>query len=345
MNDLEFTFDEAPWQALLDETRGSSVSALTLLTLLEGEEEETAREVLESLDEQGTSLDLTELKPRPDGQAALRLKQELSFARGGGDIHSLDENDPLRFYLEEVAATPAFGDEDVLAMEAQKGREAAMTALTNLGLSRVIQLAKDHAGLGVLLLDLIQEGNLGLWSAIGSYRGGDYGAHRDFYIRNAISRAIVMQARANGLGQKMRAAMEDYRAVDERLLSDLGRNATIEELAEELHMSVEETEAVSKMMNDARLLNMAVAPVEEKEEEETEVNQAVEDTAYFQMRSRITELLSVLSERDAKLLSLRFGLEGGLPKSSSEVGALLGLTAAEVTKLEGELLERLRKED
>ncbi len=343
MNDLEFTFDEAPWQALLDGSRGGSVSALSLLALLESEEDETAREVLESLDEQGTSLDLTELKPQPSGQAALRLKQELSFAHGGADVRTLDENDPLRFYLEEVAATPACGDEDVLAMEVQKGSEDAMTALTNLGLSRVIQIAKEHAGKGVLLLDLIQEGNLGLWSAIGSYRGGDYSAHRDFYIRNAIARVIVMQARANGLGQKMRAAMEDYRAVDERLLSDLGRNATIEELAEELHMSVEEAEAVRKMMDDARLLSMAVAPMEEKEEEDAD--RAVEDTAYFQMRSRITELLSVLSERDAKLLSLRYGLEGGLPKSASEVGALLGLTAAEVTKLEGELLQRLRNED
>lgn len=344
MNDLEFTFDEAPWQELLDECRGGCVSALSLLTMLEGEEEDTAREILESLDEQGISLDLTELKPQSVGQAALRLKQELSFAKGGGDIRSLDENDPLRFYLEEVAATSAYGDEDVLAMEAQKGREDAMTALTNLGLSRVIQLAEEHAGLGVLLLDLIQEGNLGLWSAIGSYRGGSYGAHRDFYIRNAIARAIVMQARANGLGQKMRAAMEDYRAVDERLLSDLGRNATPEELAEELHMSVEETEAVRKMMDDARLLNMAVTPMEEKEEDE-EDDRAVEDTAYFRMRSRITELLSVLSESEAKLLSLRFGLDGGLPKSASEVGAMLGLTASEVTELEGRLLQRLRDED
>lgn len=344
MNDLEFTFDEAPWQSLLDESAGGSVSALKLLALLEGEEEDTALEVLESLDGQKTSLDISDLVVNPTGQAALRLKQEKSFASDGIDLRMLEENDPLRVYLQEVSATPAFGDEDVLAMEAMGGSESDMAQLANLGLSRVIALASRQAGRGVLLLDLIQEGNLGLWSAIGSYCGGDYGAHRDFFINNAIARAVFMQARATGLGQKVRSAMEDYRAVDERLLSDLGRNPTTEELALELHMSVEETEAVRKMMDDARLLSMAVAPLEEKEEEE-EADQAVEDTAYFQMRSRVTELLSVLSESESKLLSLRFGLDGGLPKSAAEVGAILGLTASEVSRLEGELLAKLRSEE
>lgn len=344
MNDLEFTFDEAPWQSLLDESAGGSVSALKLLALLEGEEEGTALEVLESLDGQKTSLDISDLVVNPTGQAALRLKQEKSFASDGIDLRMLEENDPLRVYLQEVSATPAFGDEDVLAMEAMGGSESDMAQLANLGLSRVTALASRQAGRGVLLLDLIQEGNLGLWSAIGSYCGGDYGAHRDFFINNAIARAVFMQARATGLGQKVRSAMEDYRAVDERLLSDLGRNPTTEELALELHMSVEETEAVRKMMDDARLLSMAVAPLEEKEEEE-EAGQAVEDTAYFQMRSRVTELLSVLSESESKLLSLRFGLDGGLPKSAAEVGAILGLTASEVSRLEGELLAKLRSEE
>lgn len=344
MNDLEFTFDEAPWQSLLDESAGGSVSALKLLALLEGEEEDTALEVLESLDGQKTSLDISDLVVNPTGQAALRLKQEKSFASDGIDLRMLEENDPLRVYLQEVSATPAFGDEDVLAMEAMGGSESDMAQLANLGLSRVIALASRQAGRGVLLLDLIQEGNLGLWSAIGSYCGGDYGAHRDFFINNAIARAVFMQARATGLGQKVRSAMEDYRAVDERLLSDLGRNPTTEELALELHMSVEETEAVRKMMDDARLLSMAVAPLEEKEEEE-EADQAVEYTAYFQMRSRVTELLSVLSESESKLLSLRFGLDGGLPKSAAEVGAILGLTASEVSRLEGELLAKLRSEE
>lgn len=340
----EFVFEELPWEQYLNALQGGRASALHLLALLEGEEEEDAREVLESLDERGIFLDLTDLQALPAGQAALRLKEESAFAKTGIDMRTLNPGDPLRLYLEEVAGTPAFGDEAVLAVEAMQGREEAAGLLTNLGLSKVISLAAEQAGRGVLLLDLIQEGNLGLWNAIASYRGGDYAAHRDFYIQNAIARAIAMQARANGLGQKMRSAMEDYRAVDERLLSDLGRNPTTEELAEELHMSVEETEAVGKMMNDARLLNMAVKPVEPEEETEGE-DQAVEDTAYFQMRSRITELLSVLSEKESKLLSLRYGLDGGLPKSASEVGSLLNLTASEVTELEGKLLERLRNED
>lgn len=343
MNDLEFTFDENPCEQYLNSLQGSKASALHLLALLEGEDEETARQTLEDLDMQGIVLDITQLNTVPAGQAALRLKQEASLAKGGRiNRRGLDPADPLRLYLDEVAATPAYGDENILAMEAAEGNDASAAALTNLGLSRVIELACEQAGKGVLLLDLIQEGNLGLWSAVGSYSAGEYAAHRDFYIRNAIARALAMQARANGLGQKMRTAMEDYRAVDERLLSELGRNPTAEELAEELHMTLPEVEAVRKMLDDARLLNMAVPPAEEPEEEEADM--AVEDTAYFQMRSRITELLSVLRPEEAKLLTLRYGLEGGLPKSAAEVGNILGLTADEVTRMEAGLLSRLRTE-
>lgn len=340
----EFVFEQSPWEDFLDGHSGGKVSALQLLTLLEGEDEDTAREALESLDEQGIALDVSDLPAVFTGQAAQRLKQEGQWAVQGLHPRELEAGDPLRLYLEEVAATPAFGDEAVLALEVLDGSETAAAQLTNLGLSRVIQIANAHAGRGVLLLDLIQEGNLGLWTAVSTYSGGDYSRQRDFYIENAMARCIAMQARANGLVQKMRAAMEDYRAVDERLLSDLGRNPTVEEIAQELHMTVSEAESVGKMLDNARLLNIAQPP-EEPEEAPEEENLAVEDTAYFQMRSRIMELLSVLDEADSKLLTLRYGLEGGLPKDAAEVGRILGLTASEVTVREGRILARLRTEN
>jgi RNA polymerase primary sigma factor len=129
--------------------------------------------------------------------------------------------------------------------------------------------------------------------------------------------------------------------VDERLLGELGRNPTLEEIAEELHMSLEETTAVKKMLDNARLMSQNKQP-EEIEEVSEEEDQAVENTALFQMRQRILDLLSGVSEEDAKLLTLRFGLEGGRPLSPEETGRKLGLTPEEVVAREGAALAQLR---
>lgn len=256
-------------------------------------------------------------------------------------LTALEENDPLRLYLEELAAIPACGDEAVLAMDCAAGKESAREQLMNLCLSRVVELAKEHVGNGILLLDLIQEGNLGAWRAIVCYESGDFAQHRDWFIRQYMAQAITLQARANGVGLKMRQAMEDYKAVDERLLSELGRNATLEEIAQEMHITPEEAEMVRDTLDSARLLSQARAANAPKKEE-LEEEQHVEDTALFQARQRILDLLSGLNEEDAKLLTLRFGLEGGLPLSPEETGRKLGLTPEEVIQREAAALKQLR---
>jgi RNA polymerase primary sigma factor len=209
-------------------------------------------------------------------------------------------------------------------------------------LSRVLDRSYEMVGRGVLLLDLIQEGSLGLWQAILAYEGGDFESHCDWQIRWDLARTVTMQARANGVGQRLRQAMEDYRAVDERLLSDLGRNPTMEEIAVELHMRVEEADSVRKMLEDARVLAKVKQPAVDEEEEKEAEEQAVEDTALFQMRQRISDLLSGLPEEDQKLLSLRFGLEGGKPLSPEETGRRLDMTAEEVVAAEAAALSKLR---
>jgi RNA polymerase primary sigma factor len=156
-----------------------------------------------------------------------------------------------------------------------------------------------------------------------------------------MAKAIVLQARSQGTGQRLRTAMEDYRAVDERLLGDLGRNPTLAEIAEELHITEEEAEAVRRMLENARMMQKA-RPQEEEPEETPDDEQAVENTGLFQMRARIAEMLSGLSQQDQTLLTLRFGLEGGLPLSTEEVGRKLGLTPEEVTMREAAALSMLR---
>ena len=339
-----FQFEQSPWEAFLDTCKnGAAISAWNLISMLEEEDDEAVEEAFQIIQEKQMLLDLSSLpRTAPTGQAAQRLKQEKEYAQNGLVLSHMEENDPLRLYLEEIAGVPAFGDEALLAEQLLSGSKTAAEQLTVLGLSRVVEKAAEYAGWNVLLLDLIQEGSVGLWEAIG-YRGGDYFAHRDRMIHNAICKAIILQARNNGLGQKMRQSLQDFRRMDEKLLAELGRNPSLEEIAAGMKITPEEAECLKKMMDDAVLLEQAEKLVQPKEET-PEDNQAVEDTAYFQMRQRIAELLSQLDEQDQKILTLRFGLENGRPLSAEEVGRSLGLTSGEVSQREAAALAKLRTE-
>lgn len=344
MTRIDFDFGDSAWELTRDSLKkGGSISVARFLTLMEGESEDAVQEALQDIQERQILLDIADLpKLSSDGEAAVRLRREQQLVQQGILLTALEENDPLRLYLEELAGIPVCGDEAVLAADCAAGKEAAREQLLNLSLSRVVELAKEHTGHGVLLLDLIQEGSLGAWQAIACYESGNFAAHRDWFIRQAMAQAITLQARAYGVGQKMRQAMEDYRSVDERLLGELGRNATLEEIAVELRMTPEEAEMVRDTLDSARMLSQARAANAPKEETPEEEGAHVEDTALFQMRQRIADLLEGVSEQDAKLLSLRFGLEGGLPLSPEETGRKLGLTPEEVIAREAAALAQLR---
>ena len=344
MNSLDFTFEQTPWQRFLATKQMADViSAAQMLTLLESEDDQALEDALEDLETACMVLDVSDL-PRPGGvgESAQRLRREMQLAKKGIRAEDFDENDPLRLYLEEIAAIPVCGDEAILAESCRRGDKSVGEKLTNLGLSRVVQLAQEYTGYGVLLLDLIQEGSLGLWQAISTYSHGEYASHRDRWIRFYLARAVTLQAHAGGVGQKMRTALEDYRAIDQRLLSELGRNPTLEEIAQELHMDMEQTLAVKKMLDDASILARIKQPPVSQEEEEEASEQAIEDTALFQLRSRVGQLLSTLGEEDQKLLSLRFGLEGSKPKTPAEAGEILGITAEEAVAREAAALAKLR---
>lgn len=342
MTSLEFTFDEPAWEKVLGALEpDTTYSALRFLTLLEGEQEQSFEDALLLLQEKHILLDLQDLpKPSYTSEAAVRLRREEQLVKDGLLPQALEENDPLRLYLQELAAVPVCGDPHLLAEKLLAGDQSAAQKLTDLMLSRVIERAYELTGRGMLLLDLIQEGSLGLWQGLLSYTGGDIEKHCDWHIRWDLARAVTTHARETGVGQRLRQAMEDYRAVDEQLLSQLGRNPTLEEIAEALHMTVEETAQVARTMEAAQIVARARQP--ESEEEDPEENQAVEDTAYFQTRQRISELLAALSEEDAQLLKLRFGLEGGRPLSPEDTGKRLGLTPEEVVAREAAALLKLR---
>ena len=184
---------------------------------------------------------------------------------------------------------------------------------------------------------------MGLWEQLPCYKNGDLTEYCDHWIRWFMVKAVVRQAYAAGTGSKLRQAMEDYRTVDERLLTELGRNPTTEEIAEAMHITVSEVETVAAMLENAQMLRRIKQP--KKEEIPEEDDQAVEDTAYFQMRQRISDLLASLEPKQAQLLTLRYGLEGGIPMKPEQVAQKLGMTVEQVVAAEAAALSKLRTEN
>lgn len=338
----EFTFEPSAVElALMPLPYGGSITALELLRIT-GQQEQLLEEAFQILEEKQIALDISGLFPQlPGGSTALRLKQEKSFT-DVNQLLQLEENDPLRLYVQELSQIAAAGDIHVLALQLLEGQDVA-EQIVNLSLSRVVQLALEHTGRGLLLMDLIQEGSLGLWQSVLCYAGGDIQAHCSWWIRQYMARAILLNGCAGDMLERLRQGMEDYRDVDQQLLTELGRNPTLEEIAQKLHIPAQEAASYAAMVEQARSMDR-VRRTEAPEEPREEDQQAVEDTAYFAQRQRILELLSVLEEADAQLLRLRFGLDGGLPLSPEQTGARLGLTAQQVVEKEAAALQKLRRE-
>lgn len=347
MMELDITFEDSLWRQELEALpHGGTINGVQLLALMEQEDEDALFEAFEILEDKGITLDISQLPvSAAEGEAAVRLHREQQLVQQGTLLESLEQTDPLRIYLQELAGIPVAGDLDVLAQRYAQGEETLGQQLADHSLSRVVELAQQMTGRGVLLLDLIQEASLGLWQGILCYRGGDFALHTDWWIRQYLARAVLLQARAGGLGQKLRQGMEDFRDVDQHLLGQLGRNPTLEEIAEHMHISVQDAQIYEDMLNMARDRKKIDDIREDAPQMQEEEDQAVENTAYFQSRQRIMEMLSALSAQEAQLLTLRFGLEGGMPLSPEETGRKLHLTPEEVVAQEAAALAKLRGQE
>jgi len=342
---MEFVFEEKAWELKLAGMKaGDSLDAAAMLTLLQGQDEEEVEAALEAMEARRITLHADRLPAENgSGELSVRLKRVKELVDKGTLLQSLEENDPLRMYLEEVAGIPAAGDPQLLAQRFADGEEAAGEMLVNLMLSQVVSQAMAQAGKGVLLLDLIQEGSLGLWQSIVSYEGGDFEQQSRWWIAQYQAKALLRQALANGTGEKLRQALEAYRKADRELLTKLGRNPLPVEIAEVLNISGEDAAFLEKMLLDARQ-QQRIRPEDKQEQEPEEEDQSAENTAYYQSRQRIRDMLSGLEGEDAELISLRYGLEGGVPMDPAQVGRKLGLTPEEVVKREAAALQKLRQQ-
>lgn len=345
MNDFYFEYEQSAWELAFGKLRkGDTISAVRFLTLLEGEEEFAWEEAFQMLEDRQIALQICDL-PRDFGigDEEKRLRREEMLVRSGKLLENLEDTDPLKLYLDELARIPAAGDPQLLAQQCLSGDENAQQLLLNVTISRAVEAAKQTTGYGVLLLDLIQEASLGLWEAILRYEGGGFETYADWWIRQYLAKTVTLQARQRGVGSKMRKALEAYREADKQLLTQLGRNPTMEEIAAQLGISAEEAEVYQDMLRTARTLEKAKQSPKEQEPEEED--QTVENTAYFQSRQRILDMLSALTESEAQVLTLRFGLEGGQPCTPQEVGTKLDITADEVVQMEAAALAKLREQE
>ncbi len=342
---MEFEFEPFAWDLAMKQLgAGDSLSAVRCLALLEDMSDDEVEVALLTLEEKGIRLDVSDLpKDNGKGEAAQRLQQEQRLAESGEFVDGLSENDALRIYMEELSEMPEAKDVDALAQAYLSGDDAAARKLADASLKTVISRVLKMTGRGILLLDLIQEGSLGLWQGILHYEGGDFTKHILWWIDQYLAKAVLLQARASDVGEKMRTGLSDFRDVDKELLSQLGRNPTLEEIAEALHISVEEAAVYEAMLNQARARQRIDAERAPKEEEPDD-EQHVENTAYFQERQRIQEMLSTLSQQEMKILIYRFGLKGGIPLTPEATAAELGLTKSEVMKMERAALQKLRKQ-
>ena len=343
----EFTFEEisSPWElALARLKRGDKLSATRFLGLVRSSEDLSSEDAALELEQLGVMLDVSEL-PKLSGNpdTAARLKLEKQLLDQGGWSETLDDKDPLRLFVEELTYLKPVSDGSELAAKGASGDEKAVRQLTDGYLSVVFDCAREYADHGVLLMDLVQEGSLGLWQAILSYESGSFREHALWWIRQAMARAVTLQAESDGVGDHLAGQIEKYQKADKELLSQLGRTPTDEEIALELGITLEETISLGKMLREVR--EMAKLKKENDAPEETpEDEMAVEDTAYYQTRERVSDLMSGLTERETMVLNLRYGLNGKAPMTAQEVAAKLNITAAEVAATEAAALAKMRGE-
>lgn len=344
----EFTFDPmySPWELALGQLRsGDSLNARRFLALVEASEDLSAEDAAMELEQRGVILDVSDLPwiaGNPDTQARLDLEKKL--LEQGTLMENLEAHDPLRLFLEETDSLEKLedGSDLAMAMAVAAGDESAMQELTNGYLACVLECAKEYAGSGVLLMDLIQEGSLGLWQGILSYETGDFRPHAIWWIRQAMARVVTLQAQANGVGQNLSQQIDLYQKTDRKLLTQFRRNPTELEIAQEMGITLEESTTLGKMLREIQ--TMAKLKKTQTEQEQTEEDdQAVEDTAYYQQRQRIDDMLTGLTDVETKLIRMRYGLDGQLPMTAVQVAQQLSMSLDEVAAVEMAALSKMRQ--
>ena len=259
--------------------------------------------------------------------------------------------DPVRMYLKEIGKVSLLSAEEEieLAKKMEDGDEEAKKRLAEANLRLVVSIAKRYVGRGMLFLDLIQEGNLGLIKAVEKFdyrKGYKFSTYATWWIRQAITRAIADQARTIRIPVHMVETINKLIRVSRQLLQELGREPTPEEIAEEMDMSVERVREILKISQEPVSLETPIG-----EEEDSHLGDFIQDdnvpvpadaAAFTLLKEQLVEVLNTLTEREQKVLRLRFGLDDGRARTLEEVGKEFNVTRERIRQIEAKALRKLR---
>ena len=259
--------------------------------------------------------------------------------------------DPVRMYLKEIGKVPLLSAEEEieLAKRMELGDQEAKKRLAEANLRLVVSIAKRYVGRGMLFLDLIQEGNLGLIKAVEKFdyrKGYKFSTYATWWIRQAITRAIADQARTIRIPVHMVETINNLIRVSRQLLQELGREPTPEEIAAEMNMPVERVREILKISQEPVSLETPIG-----EEEDSHLGDFIQDdnvpvpadaAAFTLLKEQLEEVLGTLTEREQKVLTLRFGLEDGRARTLEEVGREFNVTRERIRQIEAKALRKLR---
>ena len=259
--------------------------------------------------------------------------------------------DPVRMYLKEIGKVPLLSAEEEidLAQRMEEGDESAKKRLAEANLRLVVSIAKRYVGRGMLFLDLIQEGNLGLIKAVEKFdyrKGYKFSTYSTWWIRQAITRAIADQARTIRIPVHMVETINKLIRISRQLLQDKGREPLPEEIAEKMDIPVERVREIMKIAQEPVSLETPIG-----EEEDSHLGDFIEDSeavapddaaSFILLKEQIEDVFSCLTDRERKVLYLRFGLKDGRPRTLEEVGQHFNVTRERIRQIEGKALSKLR---
>lgn len=350
MADGDLTLDQVKEQLV---EAGKKRGSLTYVEITEklgafDQDSDQMDEFFEHLGEQGVDI-INESEAVPSLQ---QVEKEEAF-----DLNDLSVppgikiNDPVRMYLKEIGRVPLLSakEEVELAKRIEENDEEAKRRLAEANLRLVVSIAKRYVGRGMLFLDLIQEGNMGLIKAVEKFdynKGFKFSTYATWWIRQAITRAIADQARTIRIPVHMVETINKLIRVQRQLLQDLGREPTPEEVSKEMELTPEKVREILKIAQEPVSLETPIG-----EEDDSHLGDFIEDqealapsdaAAYELLKEQLEDVLDTLTDREENVLRLRFGLDDGRTRTLEEVGKVFGVTRERIRQIEAKALRKLR---
>ena len=337
--------------------RIASKDLIDALDSIDADERQTDM-IYDALEAAGIEIDVSdvvEMLTKPDDMAPSEEDLELIEEEKLVDTEEMSEvmslNDPVRMYLKEIGKIPLLtGEEETeVAKRLAEGDEAAHNTMVEANLRLVVSIAKRYVGRGLPLLDLIQEGNLGLIKAVGKFdytKGYKFSTYATWWIRQAISRAIADHARTIRIPVHMVETINRVSRASHELVQDLGRDPTPSEIAKRLHISTEKVEEIMRVAQEPIALE---TPVGEEDDshlgdfiQDEDASEPADAATYAMLREQLAGVLKTLTPREEKVLCLRYGLVDGRMHTLEEVGDEFQVTRERIRQIEAKALRKLR---